>query len=86
MTFSEYMLENTPISARPACPECSAQMYLSRIELKQPGFDLRHPSNVRGVSTSRPPWCNSNRTPSFGGRLKKPRRNPDGSALSPRQH
>jgi hypothetical protein len=41
MTFSEYTLENTPISARPACPECSAQMYLSRIELKQPGFDLR---------------------------------------------
>jgi hypothetical protein len=41
MTFSEYTLENTPISTRPACPECSAQMYLSRIELKRPGFDLR---------------------------------------------
>jgi hypothetical protein len=41
MTFSEYTLESTPISARPACPECPAQMYLSRIELKRPGFDLR---------------------------------------------
>jgi hypothetical protein len=41
MTFAEYTLENTPINARPACPECSVQMYLSRIELKQPGFDHR---------------------------------------------
>ena len=41
MTFSEYTLENAPINVRPACPECPAQMYLSRIEPEQPGFDLR---------------------------------------------
>jgi hypothetical protein len=41
MTFSEYTLENTPINVRPECPECTAQMYLARIELEKPGFDLR---------------------------------------------
>jgi len=41
MTFAEYTLENTPIAARPECPKCSAQMYLARIELEKPGFDLR---------------------------------------------
>ena len=41
MTFSEYTLENTPISARPDCPQCSAQMYLARIEPEKPGHDLR---------------------------------------------
>jgi hypothetical protein len=65
-------------SARRKCI-CRALSWRSRVSISVP-------SNVRGVSTSRPPWCNSNRTPSFCGRLKKPRRNPDGSALSPRQH
>jgi hypothetical protein len=41
MTFSEYTLENAPISARPQCPKCTAPMYLARITLDQPGFDLR---------------------------------------------
>jgi DNA-directed RNA polymerase subunit M/transcription elongation factor TFIIS len=44
MTFSEYTLENTPITARPDCPKCTThtmQMYLMRIELVKPGFDLR---------------------------------------------
>jgi hypothetical protein len=41
MTFSEYTLENTPISARPACPKCSTQMYLACIAIERPGFDLR---------------------------------------------
>ena len=26
MTFSEYTLENTPINARPDCPQCAAQV------------------------------------------------------------
>jgi len=34
MTFSEYTLENSPITVRP-------QMYLARIEPAKPGFDLR---------------------------------------------
>ena len=41
MTLSEYTLENSPIIARPDCPECTAQMYLARIEPDKPGFDLR---------------------------------------------
>jgi hypothetical protein len=41
MTFSEYTLENSPINIRQACPECSALMYLARIEPEKPGFDLR---------------------------------------------
>ena len=41
MTFSEYTRENTPISARPECPMCAAQMYLARIEPEKPGHDLR---------------------------------------------
>jgi hypothetical protein len=41
MTLSEYTLENSPIIARPDCPECTAQMYLARIEPEKPGFDLR---------------------------------------------
>jgi hypothetical protein len=42
MTFSEYTLENTPINARPDCPQCATQMYLARIELdEKPGHDLR---------------------------------------------
>jgi ribosomal protein S27AE len=41
MTFSAYTLENTPITERPECPECTAFMYLSRIESEKPGFDLR---------------------------------------------
>jgi hypothetical protein len=41
MTFSEYTLENAPISARPQCPKCTALMYLARTTLDQPGFDLR---------------------------------------------
>jgi hypothetical protein len=41
MTFSEYTLENAPISARPQCPKCTALMYLARVTLDEPGFDLR---------------------------------------------
>ncbi len=41
MTISEYTLENTPINARPACPQCTAQMYLARSELQKPDFDRR---------------------------------------------
>jgi DNA polymerase III alpha subunit (gram-positive type) len=41
MTFSEYTLENTPMTARPDCPKCTAQMYLARIQPEKPGFDLR---------------------------------------------
>jgi hypothetical protein len=41
MTFSEYTPGNTPMNARPECPECTAQMYLARTELEKPGFDLR---------------------------------------------
>jgi hypothetical protein len=41
MTFSEYTLENSPITLRPECPTCTAQMYLARIETEKPGFDLR---------------------------------------------
>jgi hypothetical protein len=41
MTLSEYTLENTPINARPDCPQCAAQMYLARIVPEKPGFDLR---------------------------------------------
>jgi hypothetical protein len=44
MTFSEYTLENTPITARLNCPKCTThttQMYLARIEPAKPGFDLR---------------------------------------------
>ena len=41
MTFSEYTLENTPINARPQCPKCAALMFLARITLDKPGFDLR---------------------------------------------
>ncbi len=41
MTFSEYTHENTPINARPDCPQCAAQMYLARIEPEEPGYDLR---------------------------------------------
>ena len=34
MTFTEYTLENTPINARPDCPQCTAQRWslpLSRL-------------------------------------------------------
>ena len=41
MTFSEYTLENTPITERPECPKCTALMYLASIEPERPGFDLR---------------------------------------------
>jgi ribosomal protein S27AE len=41
MMLSEYALENRPIIVRPACPRCSAQMYLARVEPEKPGFDLR---------------------------------------------
>jgi hypothetical protein len=41
MTFSEYTLENAPMTARPDCPKCTAQMYLARIQPEKPGFDLR---------------------------------------------
>jgi hypothetical protein len=41
MTFSGYGPENTPIDARPGCPECSALMCLALVEPEQPGFDLR---------------------------------------------
>jgi hypothetical protein len=41
MTFSEYTLENTPISARPDCPQCAAQMHLAGIEPEKPGHDLQ---------------------------------------------
>jgi hypothetical protein len=41
MTFTEYTLDNTPINARPDCPQCAAQMYLARIEPEKPGHDLR---------------------------------------------
>ena len=41
MTFSEYTLEDSPISARPQCTKCTALMYLARIALDKPGFDLR---------------------------------------------
>jgi hypothetical protein len=41
MTFSEYTLENTRTNARPQCQMCAAQMYLERITLAEPGFDLR---------------------------------------------
>ena len=34
-------LDNTPINARPDCPQCAAQMYLARIEPERPGHDLR---------------------------------------------
>jgi hypothetical protein len=40
MTFTEYTLDNTPINARPDCPQCAAQMYLARIEPEKPGHDL----------------------------------------------
>ena len=40
MTFTEYTLDNTPINARPDCPQCTAQMYLARIEPEKPGHDL----------------------------------------------
>jgi hypothetical protein len=41
MTFTEYTLDNTPINARPDCPQCTAQMDLARIEPEKPGHDLR---------------------------------------------
>jgi hypothetical protein len=42
MTFTQqYTPENSPIIARPACPTCTAQMYLARIEPEKPGYDLR---------------------------------------------
>jgi DNA polymerase III alpha subunit (gram-positive type) len=41
MTFAEYTLENAPMTARPDCPKCTAQMYLARIQPEKPGFDLR---------------------------------------------
>jgi transposase-like protein len=41
MTFQEYTLENTPIHARPDCPQCAAQMYLARIAPGNSGFDVR---------------------------------------------
>jgi hypothetical protein len=44
MTFSEYTLENAPVTARADCPKCTrhaTQMYLARIEPEKPGFDLR---------------------------------------------
>ena len=60
MTFSEYTLENSPIIVRPECPACTAQMYLARIE-RRSRASIFAPSNVRGVSTSKEPWCSSNR-------------------------
>jgi hypothetical protein len=41
MTFTQYRPENSPIIVRPACPTCTAQMYLARIEPEKPGYDLR---------------------------------------------
>lgn len=41
MTFSEYTLENSPITARPECPDCTVPMYLARITPEKPGYDLR---------------------------------------------
>ena len=50
MTFTEYTLENAPISARPQCPKCTALMYLARISGRARGISVL--SNVR-VSTRR---------------------------------
>jgi DNA-directed RNA polymerase subunit M/transcription elongation factor TFIIS len=41
MTFTQYRPENSPIILRPACPKCSTQMHLARIEPEKPGYDLR---------------------------------------------
>ena len=41
MRFSEYTLENTPLKARPQCPECTALMYLTRVAPDKSGFDRR---------------------------------------------
>jgi hypothetical protein len=41
MTFTQYRPENSPIILRPACPTCTAQMYLARIEPEKSGYDLR---------------------------------------------
>jgi ribosomal protein S27AE len=41
MTFSEHALKHAPITARPECPKCAAQMYLARIDPDEPGFDRR---------------------------------------------
>ena len=41
MTFSEYTLANTPINARPECPECTTPMVLAHIVPDKPGFDRR---------------------------------------------
>jgi ribosomal protein S27AE len=41
MTFAQYTLENSPVTARPECPRCAAQMYLARIELEKPNFETR---------------------------------------------
>ena len=41
MTYSEYTLENQPMSVRPDCPDCMVPMYLARVTPDKPGFDLR---------------------------------------------
>jgi transposase-like protein len=62
MTFQEYTLENTPIHARPDCPQCAAQMYLARIAPGNSGFDVRtfecprcqHVETAVGCSSNEP--------------------------------
>ena len=41
MTFYPIQAGKQSDHARPACPTCTAQMYLARIEPEKPGYDLR---------------------------------------------
>jgi hypothetical protein len=62
MTFTEYTLDITPLT-RVRIAHNAQHKCIWRALNQRSRDTICGPSNVRGVSTSRPSWCNSNKPP-----------------------